>query len=104
MPAYTEPMSSRKFAKIPNTNGSAFGPTGSRREMRASGTTAPCNRVVLLEVARIPSVSQSSSVSTPASSRVRKPWTRVSSPSFPKTPSRVHAGARDVKIFVPVKA
>ena len=79
--------------------------------MRASGTTAWSSFVVLLWVARMPSVSQSSSVVTPPSSRVRKPCTSrgpssVPGPSvcLPKTASRVQAGASEVKIFVPVNA
>ena len=103
IPAYTEPISSRKFAKIPKTNGSAFGPTGRMRATRSAGTTAPSSTVDWLCVARMPRVSQSSSAFQPGVSRVMKPWMSWS-PCRPKMPSRVHAGLSDVKIFVPVNA
>ena len=93
---------------MPKTNGSVFGPTGRMRATRSVGTIAPSSTVVWLWVARMPRVSQSSRLRHPLLSRVRNPW-MSRGPSacescLPNTPSRVHAGASDVKIFVPVNA
>ena len=86
---------------MPNTKGSAFGPTGRVLTMRDVGTNAASSTVVWLWVARMPSMSQSPRDRHPGVSRVMNPCTRES-PWRPNTPSRVHAGVSEVKTFVPV--
>ncbi len=90
---------------MPNTSGSATGPTGSTVWICSAGTRAAVRMVVFDCVARIPSVFQFSGISIPGVSRSRKPWTRdgASPPeSFPNTPSLVQTGAREVKTLTPV--
>ena len=87
--------------------GSGDGPGAMRRTTCAAGATAPSSRVVRFWVPRMPSVSQSSLVVT-ASVRSTKAKTSFGASglvvSRPCRPRRVHTGAREVKIFVPVKA
>ena len=68
------------------------------------GTATPSRRVVIDWVARIPRVSQSSTMEYPGSSRWTRPNTDLgpsSRSARPKTSRRVHAGDSEVKIFVP---
>ena len=112
MPAYTEPISSRKFAKIAKTNGSAFGPTGRKREMRSSATTASVELASCCSGWRACRACPSRrGCVTPRGRRVARAGSRAPAaaprrPSvcLPKMPSRVQAGASEVKILVPVNA
>lgn len=104
IPVYTAPSSTSNTANSAKMNESADGPGGSLRYTCSGAAYAPSSTVVADCVARMPSVSQSSFVVTPA-----RPTTACtsrgpsgSSSSRPNVARRVHTGDSDVKILVPV--